>query len=394
MRRRRKGRVVAVTVGALVLAAACRAPDDSAWSGTIEERDGVLWVHNPAADPGATSPFTLELEQVFGAEEEPVEELLAFVAGIAVDDAGNVYVVDGGNDRLVAFDADGGLLWTGGRSGQGPGEFDGPNAVAWDGNDLLYVDNRGAGQIDTWRTTGEYVDSHGLSPFDIGQGWVVGLPDPDTLVLRSASRTAGDGAIVHVFDVSDDWRRSAEFFALGGRRSDGNQPARWSTTTVRVGHDAVWVGNQIRYEVREYGLDGTLRRVVAREHPPLIPPFEYRGTGFSNGGFGPPFWLNDGHGLIPRYWLAGVTDVEELKRQWDRYLASRDPDDRGRSYDAAIDLVDAEGRVLGSFPLDGAFDAIGWPELVGPDGRLYTRVYEPYPHVRRYRVELTGVSAP
>jgi hypothetical protein len=56
--------------------------------------------------------------------------------------------------------------------------------------------------------------------------------------------------------------------------------------------------------------------------------------------------------------------------------------------------VDAEGRVLGSFPLDGAFDAIGWPELVGPDGRLYTRVYEPYPHVRRYRVELTGVSAP
>lgn len=75
-------------------------------------------------------------------------------------------------------------------------------------------------------------------------------------------------------------------------------------------------------------------RVVAREHPPLIPSFVYRGTGFGLGAFGPPLWLNDEHGLVPRYRLVGVTDVEELQRAWDRFLASRDPQDDIHSFDS------------------------------------------------------------
>lgn len=388
---------LAIAACGLTLVTACSRSPAGEWAGTIEEREGVVWINNPAADPerddSAPPPFSLELEQTFGAEEGPVEELLAFVTGFAVDDDGNVYVVDRGNDRLVAFAPDGGLLWTGGRAGQGPGEFDRSNGVAWDGEGLLYVDNHSGGQIDTWSTTGEYVDSQGLSSFGISQGWMVGLPDPNTVVLRSSPRSEGDGAIVHVFDVSDGWRRTAEFFALGGRLSESEERAFWATVTVRVADDSVWVGNHLRYELREYGLDGTLRRVIAREHPPLIPYFVYRGTGFALGAFDSPLWSSGEYGLIPRRWLVGVTDVEELQRQWDRFLASDDREDDPRSFESAIDLIDAEGRVLGSLPLEGSYDSIGRPELLGPDGRLYTRVFEPYPHVRRYRIDLAGVAA-
>ncbi len=366
------------------------------WAGTIEERDGVTWVSNPAANSRSedpSQPFDLVLEQTFGAEEEPAEALLSFVTGMAVDDSGNVYVVDRGDNHLVAFAPDGKLLWAGGSSGQGPGEFDGATFIAWDGGDLLYVDNRSAGQIDTWSTTGQYVDSQGLSPFGISQGWVVGLPDADTIVLRSSSRTEGDGAVIHVFDISDGWRRTAQFFALGGRLADSEERASWANVTVRVSGDSVWVGNRLQYELREYGLDGALRRVIAREHPSLIPYFVYRGTGFALGAFEPPLWLSDEHGLVPRYWLVGIEDAEELKRGWDQFLSSGSRDPNIWSFDSAIDLIDAEGRVLGSLPIGGAFyESIGTLEIIGPDGRLYTRVFEPYPHIRRYRVDLASVA--
>ena len=226
-------------VALVVAGAACAEVSDDWWAGAIEERDGVTWVLNPAADPGgedAPPPFALHLEQTFGADEAPAEALLGFVTGLTVD---------------------------------------------------------------------------------------------------------GDG-------------------------------------------------NRLRYELREYGLDGTLRRVIAREHPELIPSFVYRGTGFGLGSFEPPMWLSDEFGLVPRRWLVGVQDVEEIKRRWDQYLASRDPEDEPRSFESAIDLIDGEGRVLGSLPISGAFreSPMGRPELVGPDGRLYTIVSEPYPHVRRYRVEI------
>ena len=382
----------AAIAGVLMLLGACSEVPEEEWSGTIEDRDGVVWINNPEADPGSEDqepPFSLVLEQTFGAENEPVEELLSFITGVTVDQAGNVYVVDRSDNRLVAFAPDGEVLWKGGRAGQGPGEFENAQWVAWDGRDLLYVDNHGGSQIDTWSTAGEYIDSQGLSDFDIGQGYVVGLPDPNTIVLSSGSRTEGDGAFVHVFNITNEWRRTGQFFARGGRLADSPERAFWATVRVRVSGGSIWSGNRLQYELHEYGLDGRLQRVIARHHAPLIPTFVYRGTGFGFGAFEPPLWLSDKHGLVARHWLVGFEGVEDFKRRWDQYLASGNREEDIRSFASALDLIDTEGRVLGSLPIGGAFwDSIGTLEAVGLDGRIYTRVFEPFPHVRRYRVEI------
>ncbi len=77
----------------LVLLGAVACSESRQWQGTIEERDGVAWINNPAADPGpegAEPPFALVLEQTFGAEEEPADSLLSFIIGMAIDEAGNV----------------------------------------------------------------------------------------------------------------------------------------------------------------------------------------------------------------------------------------------------------------------------------------------------------------
>jgi hypothetical protein len=60
---------------------------------------------------------------------------------------------------------------------------------------------------------------------------------------------------------------------------------------------------------------------------------------------------------------------------------------------STLDLFDAEGRLLASIrheaPLpDGSRPEIGSPRAIGPDGKLYTTVDDPFPHVRRYRIEI------
>jgi DNA-binding beta-propeller fold protein YncE len=61
--------------------------------------------------------------------------------GIAVDEAGNVYVADSGigNDRVQVFSAEGEFLGKWGSNGDGDGQFKQPNGIAVDGSGKVYV---------------------------------------------------------------------------------------------------------------------------------------------------------------------------------------------------------------------------------------------------------------
>ncbi|MGH7741822.1 MAG: 6-bladed beta-propeller [Candidatus Eiseniibacteriota bacterium] len=57
----------------------------------------------------------------------------------AVDPSGNVYVVDYGNNRVEIFSNDGAYLGQFGGTGSGPGQFAGPIGIATDANGFIYV---------------------------------------------------------------------------------------------------------------------------------------------------------------------------------------------------------------------------------------------------------------
>src|SRR6185295_19075734 len=63
--------------------------------------------------------------------------------GIAADCSGNVYVVDGGNDRIQKFTSAGAYVAQWGGPGSGDGEFDGPWGVSADCAGNVYVADTG-----------------------------------------------------------------------------------------------------------------------------------------------------------------------------------------------------------------------------------------------------------
>ena len=74
--------------------------------------------------------------------------------GIAVDEAGNVYVADSGNHRIQVFDSGGKFLIQWGSEGDGPGQFKEPWGIAVDAAGHVYV-------ADTWNHRIQKFDAEG-----------------------------------------------------------------------------------------------------------------------------------------------------------------------------------------------------------------------------------------
>src|SRR4051794_33075849 len=83
-------------------------------------------------------------------------------AGVATDTAGNVYVVDYGNDRVVKFAANGSFVTAWGAQGSGAGQFDQPFGIVVDNSSgTVYVSDSGQDRIERFTTSGTYLGTIG-----------------------------------------------------------------------------------------------------------------------------------------------------------------------------------------------------------------------------------------
>jgi len=101
------------------------------YSQKIETKAGVRIVHNEKGGTwGANPAVSLTLMRTFG-DIDIDDPNLAFnqPSDVAMDAAGNLYVLDTMNQRIQKFGPDGKYLATIGRKGQGPGEFNYPSAL-------------------------------------------------------------------------------------------------------------------------------------------------------------------------------------------------------------------------------------------------------------------------
>jgi DNA-binding beta-propeller fold protein YncE len=111
-----------------------------------------------AASTPAPTPYPGALVQaVWQAKHD-----LSYPTGIALDSSGNVYVIDGGNQRVVKFDSGGAYLTAWGSSGKGDGQFG-----FWDGsahfggiavdstNHVLVADF--TGRVQVFDSTGKFI---------------------------------------------------------------------------------------------------------------------------------------------------------------------------------------------------------------------------------------------
>jgi hypothetical protein len=166
---------------AVVLMAACAAAPPLRAQSTVRL---------PAADRALAAPGA-PLFSV-GAEEGAEHETFGRVAGVAFDAQNNLYVLDGGNRRVVVFDARGRHVRTIGRPGAGPGEFIAPLQVVVAQGGRVVVSDLGRRGFSVFAPDGRYEAS---VPFAVVNG-ITGdrvQAYPRSGVVTTAQTLAGIG---------------------------------------------------------------------------------------------------------------------------------------------------------------------------------------------------------
>ncbi|MBC7349640.1 MAG: 6-bladed beta-propeller [Candidatus Aminicenantes bacterium] len=119
-----EGVVIGIFVLSFLFFPACKKGDKV----EIKTENGVTVVYNPKNPaPRRGFPTTLSIKEdlSLGAKEESRESMLLEPAVVDADEAGNIYVLDRKAVQIKVFDPEGNFLRAIGRSGQGPGEFQG-----------------------------------------------------------------------------------------------------------------------------------------------------------------------------------------------------------------------------------------------------------------------------
>ena len=278
--------ITLVAVAALILlpALACQQHDTGTSALRSQTRDsaGIQVVENPAPPAGSRLEWRIEPEPSvsIGRREGEEPDLLhrAMDATILAD--GRIVVANGGSGELRFFDSTGRHLASRGGQGEGPGEFDGLVSVAhWAGDSIVawYAGSRlGISVFDSGGNYGRMIEiNDGTQP-----GWldptaasvhgsilaVYSWEDRDTLVLQLLD---GEGAVRTSLGALPSWEpylmhegteREMLYWKIFGR-----EPV-WG-----LWGDLVVFGVSNRYEIKAFGADGSLVRIVRREHRPRSP---------------------------------------------------------------------------------------------------------------------------
>jgi DNA-binding beta-propeller fold protein YncE len=281
------------------------------------------------ATPGPTSAATIPPSQV------PFK----YLAGIAVDQQGNVYVTDFGNCRVVKLAPDGRfLMGFGSFTGCHPAESLGPYGVAVDSHGVVYVADTIDDLVHEYAPNGRHVRTLGR----LGGGDGPGQFNLPTFIAV--------GPTGHVY-VSDGYNDRIEIFSADGTflKAFGHRgmgPGKFGGLVSGLAIDRqgnIYVGDHRNIRVEKFSPDGAFRTqwtvfnapdgvaVDAAGNIYLQPPLQRIATGGSISPFGNILGnavAIDAHGNV---WAtadvdrrSGLGKVEEfgpngrLRASWDR----------------------------------------------------------------------------
>jgi len=227
----------------------------------IETVNGVRVIHNEKGGQwGANPEVKLELVRTIGGLD--AEENLSFnePSDIVQDSAGNLYILDSGNNRIQKLDSEGKFIKTIGRKGQGPGEFQGARSMDIDEqNNLLVFDVR-SWRIEVLSSEGKSLRTIKFRAFSQDQ---IRLLKPGLIAkggcLDSGIRYGTKKKLPKLLEVVDQNGRIK--FAFGEATDYGDGNTNWYANRIYLDTDAeknILLSFMVQNRIEKYSPDGKL----------------------------------------------------------------------------------------------------------------------------------------
>lgn len=243
------------------------------WAGTIDTlANGAVHVVNPQDGLWQDEEAWTVVEDLrIGSIEATGPEGFGSIAGIGQIPQGGVVVLDRQYHELRAFDRDGRHLWTAGRQGGGPGEFQDPIGLIVEPDGRIRVADPSGGRYSIFDPDGTFV---GTLPRMLGGyslPWRAAIDDNGR--FREIGFTAGSSALLTVDStgIATDSvrlpeRRRGDSFTHSGEDFSISAAVPFAASEVLVwdrrGH--FWVGETGAYRITQLTEAGDTVRIIER----------------------------------------------------------------------------------------------------------------------------------
>ncbi len=318
-----------------------------------------------ALPAGVRENFSFENTLVLGMEHGEACGGLSPHLVFAVGPQGEIVVLDRDRKKLCRFSPEGGLVWSTGKRGEGPGEFRYPMGVFVTPQGRVWVLDHG-GVVHEFSPEGEFRRDIFVD-FTAGEFYFT----EDERVLATLFSRGACRIRAAFYDLDLEFISA---FPFEYEYQCGPGPGRgWRMEYGKV----TLCGRRVlfalpdKYEVLVFNYDGDLLLKVKRE-------VEFHPTRFENSGGG-AFALIPGDHIGPAFYVKGGKYAVQFKTL------------RGKFYEPRIDLYDNRGRFLASRTLL-PYSSLRW---VDKEGNFY--FLQTQPAVKIYRAKLRffqGTSGP
>jgi hypothetical protein len=337
-------------------------------------------------------PVDLVPEISIGTLEGQDYEMLGSISGLAVDDAGNIYVYDSQVPALRKYGPDGAYIATFGRKGEGPGEYqqsDGGVAILRDGRIVLRdpgnarftlwqpdgtFDTTWVGRGGFFTSTPLFVDTAGyIYPMVFSNPPKGSGPTSGTLWITRLVRMRPDGTAVDTigppqYDFVTPSIIAERKTDSGTNRSQNTVPFAPSFQWTFSPHGYFVAGVSSRYAVDLHRTDGSVLRIAREVEPVSVPAAEKADAEARvvvnmkrvdpdwrwNGPPIPdvkPAYRSISAGTDGRIWVRQSVPSSEVKWTEEEQLAAREQPDRPpppRYREPVVfDVFEPDGRYVG-----------------------------------------------
>jgi len=347
------------------------------WKGTMTKEGDVMVIKNPKEPIYKEPIISLKEDIMIGGAQAKGEYALALPRSLAVDKAGDLFILDDKESCIRDFDHSGKYLKTIGRKGQGPGEIGGASSMSipLGSNELIVMDISNS-RLAFFSTDGRFIKNVPLR----GNISDVKIDSHGNVYLSFKEFSPGERRDI-LKKMNPDMSNVLAEIVSHPMDKSRNPFKPWESWIVDD-NDHLIYGDAKMYEIRYFGPDGKQVRRIIRDYDPLkvsqkdIDEFRNRQAppGLS---MAQNFDFSSHHAAYRSFF---VDDLGNLFIQtWERTADNRQD---------IHDIFDADGRFLGRVPLNRHADLINPKVRLMRSGKLYT--IEPddegYEVVKRYSV--------
>jgi hypothetical protein len=264
MRRWNAGLALSLALGG------CVGREAAAADPLVRDSAGVRLVENPPLDPEREAARLVG--PIFRTGWEDGEPTFEVINGGKILSDGRIAIVDINRDAMYLLSATGQVERRIGRSGDGPGEFQGPTSlIETSADSLLVFDRGGGGRISRFTNAGDFAWSvRWLDARRVSHEPAVAVPDGRLLFLprnpRNSRLEPGDGWLSASVFLADAHSGESDTIATVDywlqRHLDGITRQMMTYGSTSATEDGWVYARNDQTEVRWYASDGTLTQIA------------------------------------------------------------------------------------------------------------------------------------